>query len=213
MRKSFTLIELGIIILVISVIAGIFLRNVGYISAKARDIKRVQDLKNVQVYLEQYYIKFGTYPMLPGDPSTAEDNWKALETILKDAGIVAHLPKPPKGSYYSYFECCDNSPNGVDCPLVNNKFIFNKYLLYTRLEESMSENPRLYESGVEFFDPNGNLNSPLNYPPPRDPSQTNKRWVCDTWAYGTSYWFEYGYTSETAKYGCKKDRQDFCLIP
>ena len=60
--SAFTLIELLIVILIIGILAAIIVMSVVQASAKARDVKRQQDLKNVQKALEMYYTTNGNYP-------------------------------------------------------------------------------------------------------------------------------------------------------
>ncbi len=60
--SAFTLIELLIVILIIGILAAMIVMSVVQASAKARDVKRQQDLKNVQKALEMYYTTNGNYP-------------------------------------------------------------------------------------------------------------------------------------------------------
>ncbi|MEM5782315.1 MAG: type II secretion system protein [Candidatus Aenigmatarchaeota archaeon] len=100
-KKGFTLIELAIVLLVIGILAGVVLRNLGGFTATARDSRRQADLRNVQTYLSQYFLKQGFYP-------TATD-WITLESTLRDAGIIekgGSFPNDPlKGRTYEYFPC------------------------------------------------------------------------------------------------------------
>ena len=59
---SFTLIELLIVVVIIGILAAIIIVSLTSASAKARDVRRQQDLKNIQKALEMYYTANGNYP-------------------------------------------------------------------------------------------------------------------------------------------------------
>ncbi len=59
---GFTLVELMIAVGIIGLLASVSLVNVNSIRAKARDSKRLADIKEVQKGLEAYYVTNGYYP-------------------------------------------------------------------------------------------------------------------------------------------------------
>ncbi len=61
-NKGFTLIELLVVIAIIGLLASIVLVSLNSARAKARDVRRVADLKQVQTALEMYYDTNGSYP-------------------------------------------------------------------------------------------------------------------------------------------------------
>lgn len=146
--KAFTLIELAVVLLVIGVLSGIVLRNIGSQGVQARDTKRISDLRNVSVYLSQYMSKIGQFP-------TANDlTWSAtspLSTALQTAGVITAglLPtKPPSGSgSYEYYACSDQgAPPGA---------VVNHYVLRVVLEEKTTENPQIWEGALNGTLPSG----------------------------------------------------------
>lgn len=60
--RAFTLIELMVVVSIISVLSSISLVALQSARAKARDIIRLQTLKQVQTALELYRAKYGSYP-------------------------------------------------------------------------------------------------------------------------------------------------------
>ena len=60
-RKGFTLIELLIVIAIIGLLATIVMVSLNSARAKARDAKRLGDLKSVMLALNMYYDKYGTF--------------------------------------------------------------------------------------------------------------------------------------------------------
>jgi prepilin-type N-terminal cleavage/methylation domain-containing protein len=142
MKKGFTLIEMAVVLLIIGILAGIVLRNIGGQAAQARDAKRVGDLRILANYLAQYLAKQGQFPTT----SANSQNWGPLNTAFQNAGIYVNLPQPPSGAgdVYDYIPCSDTGsapPTGIA----------NHFVLRARLEQQPSQAPRVYE---------GNYNSP-----------------------------------------------------
>ena len=60
---GFTLIELLVVISIIGLLSSIVLTSVNSARAKARDARRIADLKQIQAALEFYYHTNGQYPL------------------------------------------------------------------------------------------------------------------------------------------------------
>lgn len=60
--KGFTLIELLVVIAIIGILSSVVLASLNTARAKARDVKRLSDMHQMQVALELYYNSFGRYP-------------------------------------------------------------------------------------------------------------------------------------------------------
>ena len=64
-EKGFTLVELLVVIAIIGVLATLLLLQLGGARAKARDGKRISDISQLRVAIEQYFDdNSGTYPAL-----------------------------------------------------------------------------------------------------------------------------------------------------
>ena len=61
-KKGFTLIELLVVVAIIGLLATLSIVALNTARAKARDTKRVGDIKNIQTALELYYSNAGAYP-------------------------------------------------------------------------------------------------------------------------------------------------------
>lgn len=101
-RKGFTLIELLVVIAIIGILSSVVLASLNSARTKARDTRRVADIKQIQIAMELYYDANGSYPValaslvgsgagaslsvLPKDPSTAADykfSWDPLASPTK----------------------------------------------------------------------------------------------------------------------------------
>lgn len=69
MKKGFTLVELLVVVAIIGLIAGIAVVSVNSTRAKARDTKRLEDIKQIQNALAQRFSDLGMYPPTPANGS------------------------------------------------------------------------------------------------------------------------------------------------
>lgn len=61
-EKGFTLIELLVVVAIISLLSSVVLASLNSARMKARDAKRLSDMHQIQLALDLYYSKYGTYP-------------------------------------------------------------------------------------------------------------------------------------------------------
>lgn len=61
-KKAFTLIELLIVIAIVGILSSSVLVNMNGARKRARDIKRIMEVSNIQSALEMYYAQYGKYP-------------------------------------------------------------------------------------------------------------------------------------------------------
>lgn len=88
-KKAFTLIELLVVIAIIGILATLAVVSLQNARARARDSKRIADVKQMQTALELYFNDWGTYP--PPD----ENN--SLGESIATGGItyMARVPDQP----------------------------------------------------------------------------------------------------------------------
>lgn len=132
-QKSFTLIELLVVIAVIGLLSSIVLVSLGSARKKARDVRRQQDITQIEKALLLYWDKYGQFPGeycydtsigsdvngCPGCawPCTGND-WdhnSPIWTGLVGEGFIGTLPKDPinNTTYYYYYEpCCNQTCDG-----------------------------------------------------------------------------------------------------
>lgn len=75
LRLAFTMIELLVVISIIGLLASIILASINTARAKARDARRIEDIRQIQNALELYYYDFKQYPTVAGDPTCVTPNW------------------------------------------------------------------------------------------------------------------------------------------
>ncbi len=92
-QKGFTLLEMLVVIAIIGILASVTLIGLGSARARARDARRIADLREVQNGLEVYYAKIGGYPVPAGG------TWADLETTINAASVgISNLPRDPINS-------------------------------------------------------------------------------------------------------------------
>lgn len=144
-KKGFTIVELLIVIVVISILATISIVAYNGVQERARDSQRRGDVQAIVKALELYYIDNGRYP--PGSGSTtintgwsttADGSWANLASLLRP--YLATLPRDPistpnanvqvpNGYNYAYFA-------GNYCGTTNNQV----FILVYRYERAAQEN-------------------------------------------------------------------------
>ena len=105
-KKGFTLIELLIVIAIIGLLSTIITVAMGNARLKARDSKRMSDLKQLQTALELYYNDRGFYPAGAG-VQLGSGNYACLNnTGFNPSGctgaFMATIPVDPSNQNYVY---------------------------------------------------------------------------------------------------------------
>ena len=110
-KKGFTLIELLIVIAIIGLLSTLAVVALGNARTKARDTKRLSDIKQIQNALEMYFNDRNTYPnstevdLVLGSTSTdclGITGFVAKDTCVGDDFFMKDVPVDPSGNAYIY---------------------------------------------------------------------------------------------------------------
>lgn len=104
-RMAFTLVELLVVIAIIGLLSTIAVAATANARAKARDAKRLSDMRQVRQALELYYDANGYYPLCSGSDvcTTTGGGFGALD--IKPA-FMSSIPQDPTnvtGAYGYYY--------------------------------------------------------------------------------------------------------------
>lgn len=123
--KGFTLLELLVVIGIIGLLSSIIVVNLTGARKKARDVKRVADIRTIQTALESYYGKNGGYPTGIGDMVGSAKELPARPVDPTGASCADAGANSDACYFYAY-----HTPTGASSP--------QSYHIGTSLEESGS---------------------------------------------------------------------------
>lgn len=130
-KKGFTLIELMVSIAIVAILTALIIVNIASSRMKARDAKRVSDIGQLQLALEQYFTKNGVYPTL-----------NQYSTLVPT--YISAFPKDP---------LTNSTADYVYAPDGNNNY---DYILSIDLEKATNEGLSTTRYGIDC-DPDGTL--------------------------------------------------------
>jgi prepilin-type N-terminal cleavage/methylation domain-containing protein len=107
-KKGFTLVELLVVIAIIGMLSTIAVVSLGQARIKARDAKRIADMRQVGAALEIYYSDKNAYPV---DATTVSMNGMCLDNIT--AGFEASCSTTP--TYMGRVPTYPTPPTSVVC--------------------------------------------------------------------------------------------------
>lgn len=106
-KKGFTLIELLVVVAIIGLLSTLAVVALGSAREKARDSKRLSDLKQVQTALEMYYTDNNAYPTAATSTEIGTGNYACLNSSGFAATgcaspYMGQVPTDPGTGTYDY---------------------------------------------------------------------------------------------------------------
>ncbi len=145
LRKSegFTLIELLVVIAIIGILSSVVIAALGGARVKARDARRLADIKQIQGALELYADENGNeYP---------DDIYSSTAGLAAPKPFISPVPRDPRSANYPYQNL---SLGGTACSAaLANNFCAN-YVLGARFEGPipLDVDGSVVGSGADFVD-------------------------------------------------------------
>lgn len=127
-RRStgFTLIELLVVISIIGLLSSVVLASLNSARAKARDVRRISDVRQIQTALAIYRENHGYYPNCAGSSEyIVSGTTECLSAALISDGLISKVPVDPKfrtpggtwGYDYNYYWTAGGVDFGFRVPL------------------------------------------------------------------------------------------------
>jgi type II secretion system protein G len=120
--RGFTLIELLVVIAIIGLLTGIVMTSLTGSKAKARDVKRISDIGNIQLALELYFDRCKQYPaFVKGSSAISGSKKVTLSTNFNNncpvatpaitlGSYISQIPTSPSPGSYSYYVNSEANP-------------------------------------------------------------------------------------------------------
>ena len=122
LTRGFTLIELLVVIAIIAILSSIVITSIFGSKAKSRDAKRVSDIAQIQLAIEQYFDRCQQYPAAPLNTGASTGCPPGSGITL--ASFIAQIPTDPStGVIYDYAVYTAGGALGP-----------SDYILHTKLE-------------------------------------------------------------------------------
>ena len=126
-NRGFTLIELLVVIAIIAIMSGVILVSLQSSRGKSRDGKRISDIAQIQLALEQYFDQCQQYPVssfITADLTTISAGCPAGTNM---ATFISKIPSPPGSPSFTQatYEYSVNSTK-------------TDYVLHTQIENTNS---------------------------------------------------------------------------
>ncbi len=120
-QSGFTLIELLVVVAIIGMLATIVLISLNTARTKARDARRLADLRQVALALEFYYDDNPNtgYPGVSGSNQWGDAD-SGMTKALQDGSYISVVPTDPGVGVYQYWVASGNQSHVLKATLENS---------------------------------------------------------------------------------------------
>lgn len=123
MKKGFTLIELLVVVAIIGLLATLSIVAINSARSRARDSKRLADIKILYDAVTFYSINNGDYPVVAGGVQTGNSTF--LNELITDGVISKKISDPGSNVYPFYYLYANSTWSDINnyCPSSNPKIL------------------------------------------------------------------------------------------
>ena len=127
-KEGFTLIELLVVIAIIGLLSTMTIVALNSARSKARDTRRIADMRQLVTAINMYYDMYGEYPPLVDIDSTGFDSShdNVFMPNLKEAGLISSNMKDPwekLSNFVYYYETPPYPYFSARCPNPDSKYL------------------------------------------------------------------------------------------
>lgn len=95
LKKGFTLIELLVVVAIIGLLSSVVLASLNSARVKARDARRMSDLRQINLAIQMYYDKKGVFPVCIPEVYVDNGSTDCLSSAIITEGFMSRLPYDP----------------------------------------------------------------------------------------------------------------------
>ncbi|MFA6315252.1 MAG: type II secretion system protein [Candidatus Paceibacterota bacterium] len=133
-NKGFTLVELMVVVVIIGILSAVVLANLSSVKSKSRDAKRIADVGQIQLALEQYFGRCHEYPGALSVGSSCSDQ-SGNTVSLSDFISVIPTPSSQAGqNNYQYTTKQSGLDYYIMATLENDNEVLTESLPYDSVE-------------------------------------------------------------------------------
>ena len=153
-KRGFTLIELLVVIAIIALLSTLSVVALNNARSKARDARRLNDLRQITTALEMYHNQTGIYPAIPEGQTSITNLCLSNTGFNTECGNLVYLekiPNDPRGNDYKYQQLNNGETYTIATTLENKTTTYPHRDVV--LGPNGPEEDLLIANGIDWRDP------------------------------------------------------------